>query len=60
MWNKEGNTVLISPVQFFSAFIFLNYFPFCPQDPRSNFATEKNKFLTSVPNVYAAGGEVHF
>ena len=26
------------------------------QDPRSNFATEKNKFLTSVPKVYAAGG----
>ncbi|KAK2570832.1 Glutamate synthase [NADH] [Acropora cervicornis] len=24
-------------------------------DPRSNFATEKNKFLTSVPKVYAAG-----
>ena len=28
------------------------------QDPRSNFATEKNKFLTSVPKVYAAGGEI--
>ncbi|XP_078373779.1 uncharacterized protein LOC144657317 isoform X1 [Oculina patagonica] len=25
------------------------------KDPRSNFATEKNKFLTSVPRVYAAG-----
>ncbi|XP_058953024.2 uncharacterized protein [Pocillopora verrucosa] len=25
------------------------------KDPRSNFATEKNKFLTSVPKVYAAG-----
>jgi len=28
------------------------------QDPRSNFATDKNKFLTSVPKVYAAGGEI--
>lgn len=38
---------------------FLRYF--CMiflQDPRSNFATEKNKFLTSVPKVYAAGGEI--
>ena len=28
------------------------------QDPRSNFATDKNCFLTSVPKVYAAGGKI--
>lgn len=39
--------------------LFLSYFlGLSPQDPRSNFATDKNKFLTSVPKVYAAGGEI--
>ena len=40
-------------------FFFVNFsLDLCLQDPRSNFATEKNKFLTSVPKVYAAGGEL--
>ena len=40
-------------------FLFVNCFlGLRPQDPRSNFATEKNKYLTSAPKVYAAGGEL--
>ena len=56
---KKVSLSVFTSLIFQFVFFFVNFsLDLCLQDPRSNFATEKNKFLTSVPKVYAAGGEL--